>query len=381
MKNYMKILCGLAVTMMLNGCAAETQLIDTENDSTERAAALEGRDFESASNSMIQDMLDLGTLSKPNGQPYILVISRIENDTMQRIDVDELSKSIRIALMKSGKVRVTAFQEDAMVMASGQLRQSKEFNQANVRKSGSLAAPELSLSGKITQREFIVSGKKRIEYRFSLSITDLRNGLTLWEGEEKLKNWQIKMPLLGNLETTYEKILYTLLLLTAFNANAKEIVVTAYGEGDDYDWAVMNAVENAVRQTSDIAIQSDGLHKVDVSTTVKHNASFESEANANDRLNVDIKERDNLLPETKQLGAEENAQIKVKANADETVTARFRDNSKDIMAKYKGSVSSYEVLEHSEENGKHKVKIKAVVFKYDPHDYKSKSLVKKLIIP
>lgn len=28
-----------------------------------------------------------------------------------------------------------------------------------------------------------------------------------------------------------------------------------------------------------------------------------------------------------------------------------------------------------------KVKIKAVVFKYDPHDYKSKSLVKKLIIP
>lgn len=189
------------------------------------------------------------------------------------------------------------------------------------------------------------------------------------------------MPLLGNLETTYEKILYTLLLLTAFNANAKEIVVTAYGEGDDYDWAVMNAVENAVRQTSDIAIQSDGLHKVDVSTTVKHNASFESEANANDRLNVDIKERDNLLPETKQLGAEENAQIKVKANADETVTARFRDNSKDIMAKYKGSVSSYEVLEHSEENGKHKVKIKAVVFKYDPHDYKSKSLVKKLIIP
>lgn len=120
-------------------------------------------------------------------QLNILVISRIENDTMQRIDVDELSKSIRIALMKSGKVRVTAFQEDAMVMASGQLRQSKEFNQSNVRKSGSLAAPELSLSGKITQREFIVSGKKRIEYRFSMSITDLRNGLTLWEGEEKIK--------------------------------------------------------------------------------------------------------------------------------------------------------------------------------------------------
>ena len=88
--------------------------------------------------------------------------------------------------MKSGKVRVTTFNEDSMVMASSQLRKSKEFNQANVRKAGSLAAPELSMSGKITQKELKVSGKKRIEYRFSLSITDLSNGLTLWEGEERI---------------------------------------------------------------------------------------------------------------------------------------------------------------------------------------------------
>ena len=187
MKQYMKILSSLLMVMTLNACATQTVLIDNENDSTERAAALEGRDFEMASNAMIQDMLDMGTLSKPNGQPYILVISRIENDTMQRIDVDELSKAIRIALMKSGKVRVTAFREDDMVMSSSQLRKSKEFNQANVRKAGSLAAPELSLSGKITQREFIIYKKKRIEYRFSMSITDLKNGLTIWEGEEKIK--------------------------------------------------------------------------------------------------------------------------------------------------------------------------------------------------
>ena len=187
MKQYMKILSSLLMVMTLNACATQTVLIDNENDSTERAAALEGRDFEMASNAMIQDMLDMGTLSKPNGQPYILVISRIENETMQRIEVDELSQAIRIALMKSGKVRVTAFREDDMVMSSSQLRKSKEFNQANVRKAGSLAAPELSLSGKITQREFIVSGKKRIEYRFSMSITDLKNGLTIWEGEEKIK--------------------------------------------------------------------------------------------------------------------------------------------------------------------------------------------------
>lgn len=187
MKKYITFLMAAFMMLSVCGCATKTQMIDTENDTTERAAALEGRDFEDAANAMIEDMLEMGTLTKPNGQPYILVISRIENDTMQRLDTDELTKSIRIALMKSGKVRVTTFQEDSMVMKSSQLRKSKEFNQANVRKAGSLAAPELSLSGKITQKEFIVSGDKRIEYRFSLSMTDLSNGLTIWEGEKKIK--------------------------------------------------------------------------------------------------------------------------------------------------------------------------------------------------
>ena len=141
MKKQFSILLSICLVLSLAACTTHTQMIDTENDTTERAAGLEGRDFEDAANAMIEDMLAMGTLSKPNGQPYILAIGRIENDTMQRIDVDELSKSIRIALMKSGKARVTTFNEDAMVMQSAQLRKSKEFNQANVRKQGSLAAP------------------------------------------------------------------------------------------------------------------------------------------------------------------------------------------------------------------------------------------------
>ncbi len=164
------------ILIILLTTQTQTQIIDTENDTTERVTALESRDFEYAPNAMIEDMLKMGTLSKPNGQPYILVISRIENNTMKRIDIDELTKSIRIALMKSGKVRVATFQEDSMVMQSTQLKNSNEFNQANVRRQGPLAAPELSLSGKINQHEFIISGDKRIEYRFSLTMTDLSNG-------------------------------------------------------------------------------------------------------------------------------------------------------------------------------------------------------------
>lgn len=172
--------------LLLSGCATKTELIDIENDSTERAAGLEYRDFESSARSMVSEILASGNLNKPGGGRYVLIISRIANDTMQRIDVDQLSKKIRIELINSGKVAVTNMEEDSRVMQSRQLRQSREVNQATVAKKGALIAPELSLSGKITQREFIVSGDKRIEYTFALSITSIDTGLTLWEGEKTI---------------------------------------------------------------------------------------------------------------------------------------------------------------------------------------------------
>lgn len=175
-----------ASVFLISGCATKTELIDIENDSSERAAGLEYRDFESSARSMVSEMLASGNLNKRGGGRYVLIISRIANNTMQRIDVDQLSKKIRIELINSGKVAVTNMEEDARVMQARQLRQSKEVNQATVAKKGSLIAPELSLSGKITQREFIISGDKRIEYTFALSITSIDTGLTLWEGEKTI---------------------------------------------------------------------------------------------------------------------------------------------------------------------------------------------------
>lgn len=185
MKNVFKTLV-IVSFIFLNGCATKTELIDVENDSSDRAAGLEHRDFEKAANAMVSDMLASGNLNKPGGGRYVLIVSRIENNTMQRIDVDQLSKKIRIELMKSGKVAVTNMEEDARVMQARKLRNSKEVNQSNVAKKGTLIAPDLSMSGKITQREFIVSGDKRIEYTFALSLTDINSGLTYWEGEENI---------------------------------------------------------------------------------------------------------------------------------------------------------------------------------------------------
>lgn len=175
-----------------------------------------------------------------------------------------------------------------------------------------------------------------------------------------------------------KKILCILFLLMALNVQAKEISVIAYGEGENYDWAVMNAVENAVRQSSTISVESNGLHKVDITQSISYDANSEAQLKVDEKVNI---EGGNVKTgELNTFKGAQNVDASMNTKANETITANMQDNSKDILAKYTGSISSYEVLEHSTDEGIHKVKIKAVVIKedvYDAHDYKSKSLVKK----
>jgi PBP1b-binding outer membrane lipoprotein LpoB len=70
-----------------------------------------------------------------------------------------------------------------MSMAARELRNSDEFDQSGVQKKGTLQAPDLSLSGKILQRNQTVGDEQQVEYYIQLSMTDLASGLAFWEGE------------------------------------------------------------------------------------------------------------------------------------------------------------------------------------------------------
>ncbi|MCG8566856.1 MAG: penicillin-binding protein activator LpoB, partial [Desulfobacterales bacterium] len=74
--------------------------------------------------------------------------------------------------------------EDQMSFKARKLRASDEFNQKTVAKKGRMIAPDLSLSGKIIQRNVRVdSSTQQVEYYFQLTLTHIETGLALWEGE------------------------------------------------------------------------------------------------------------------------------------------------------------------------------------------------------
>lgn len=188
-----KIIFILCISFFLCACATGTKVIDTssQNQMSEMKSVmgLEYRDFEKAALDSVNDMIESGAVTKPDGGRYVLTISNITNDTMQRIDTDLIVKKIRTSLLKSGKVVVSTAiglngPEDKMVFAAREARESEEVNQATVAKKGKIIAPDLSLSGKIIQRNIKLSNhKERVEYYVQLTLTELETGLAFWEGE------------------------------------------------------------------------------------------------------------------------------------------------------------------------------------------------------
>lgn len=144
--------------------------------------SLRNEDFDVLVRKLVGDISESGRLNKKSGK-YVLAISDILTDTIHDVDVDIFVKKLRVALQKENKVIMSTFSEDKMVMKSRELRNSKETNQANVAKRNSLLAPEISLTGRIMEREL---PSDRSEYTVLLTISDLKQGTSIWEGEQSI---------------------------------------------------------------------------------------------------------------------------------------------------------------------------------------------------
>jgi len=191
MKNLSILL--LFSTLFLIGCE-EVQKIDTTNDTGKQVLSLDYRDFDEAAGKMIQSLLSSGTLAKKDGSRYVVATSKVTNDTMQRIDTDQLTAKIEQDLMKSGQVVMTSAVggaegkgTDQTVYNMRDVRDSskgEEFKQETLPQKGEIISPELSLSGKIYQRNLRYDkDKQQVEYYFQLKLSDVKTGLRFWQEE------------------------------------------------------------------------------------------------------------------------------------------------------------------------------------------------------
>lgn len=195
----MKKLLPVALCAVLCGCG-ETRVVDL-NDAKDVAEMqnvmeLEYRDWTATAESMTKSMMASGAFSKVKNP--VIAIGEIKNDTMQRFDTDILIKKIRTTLVNSGRAQVTtAFRngksaEDETTHNVRNTRGNDEYDASTIASKGTLVAPNMSLTGKMIQRNlklqsgWFSSVDTRVEYYLQLALTNVKTGLTVWEDEKPI---------------------------------------------------------------------------------------------------------------------------------------------------------------------------------------------------
>ena len=179
------------IAAIFSGCATSGYMQNGSKvkDAEPITMGIDHTDFEKAASDAVESLLSSGSLERPGGGRYVVAMGKVINDTTQRIDTALLTKKIRIAMLKSGKAVITTAvaaggAEDPMSHDVRELRENDEFAQNTIAKKGTLLAPDMSLSGKIIQRNIKTTDNKQlVEYYFQLTLTQLQTGLAFWEDE------------------------------------------------------------------------------------------------------------------------------------------------------------------------------------------------------
>lgn len=188
--NKYTIAIALGLTLTLSGCSSNVEYVTANNAEDAVSLGLDSQDFEQAAQESLNSLLASDALNKPGGGRYVVAIGKVVNDTTLRIDTDMLIKKIRIGMLQSGKAVITTAVAgnsngvDELIYDVRELRDNDEFKQDTIAGKGTLYAPDLSLTGKISQRiSRTGKNKQLVEYYLQLTLTDIKSGLAYWENE------------------------------------------------------------------------------------------------------------------------------------------------------------------------------------------------------
>lgn len=179
-----------AGALFLTGCStAPKNATYVDSKGTDTIVSLNQiniQDWNQAADDLVADLLASGVLERAPEQPAVMAISRIVNNTQNQVDTDSLTKKIRIALMQTGKVLTTTTMgyggkiDDPLAAEAAQMQAFTSGQKQQVR------LPYYTLSGKLLQDNARAGDTRQVTYTFQLSLTTVKDGLGVWEGEKQI---------------------------------------------------------------------------------------------------------------------------------------------------------------------------------------------------
>ena len=184
MKTILNLFAAAAIAAMLAGCATTVEYGDATS-SKPIDVGFGSSDLQQIAATMVDSMLMDEVLQDISADgPPLLVVDKVKNKTMQHIDTESVTDSIRTKLIRSRKF---SFQDRTTEAALSEELAYQQVAAADAVASGQQDAPRYMLTSNLSEIEQSAGRVKDVYYKFTMSLRDLKSGRLIWADEQEIR--------------------------------------------------------------------------------------------------------------------------------------------------------------------------------------------------
>lgn len=194
MKTAWKRFMGVAVLALLAaGCATTVEYGD-ETSGKPISTDFGSADLQQIAAKMVDSLLTDPLLDEISaGGPPLLIVDKVKNKSMQHIDTESITDSIRTKLIRSRKF---SFQDRTTEAALNEELAYQQVAAQDAIAAGQQDAPRYMLTANLSEIEQREGRIKDVYYKFTMNLRDLKSGRLLWADEKEIRKVKTK-PILG----------------------------------------------------------------------------------------------------------------------------------------------------------------------------------------
>jgi len=190
MKNNIKALLAVAAiaTLALSGCASTMQYGDAGSAkpiSTEFGSS----DLQQIAEAMVDSMITFPPMVElTSGRRPVVSVDNVKNKSMQHIDTESITDSIRAKLIRSGKFRFIDRTTDDQTIEELKIQQDSGLvDKKNAVQFGQQFGAEFLLTSNFSEIRQKAGSTTDVYYKFTMSLKNLKTGILEWSDEKEIR--------------------------------------------------------------------------------------------------------------------------------------------------------------------------------------------------
>jgi len=185
MKITLKCLCWTVLLALLaTGCATTIEYGDATS-SKPINTGFGSSDLQQIAAKMVDSLLDDDLIADISTDgPPLLVVDKVKNKTMQHIDTESITDSIRTKLIRS---RQFSFQDRTTEQALTEELAYQQVAAKDAVASGQQDAPHYMLTSNLSEIKQSAGRVEDTYYKFTMNLRDLKSGRLIWADEKEIR--------------------------------------------------------------------------------------------------------------------------------------------------------------------------------------------------